>query len=110
MTFAVTVHELAAASNVGSSTKAIPIWGTTDTHNHALANLSFGGHLLWGDVSDSLADVYDCRHELGDRLARAALLDQRVGHAPARAPVVAEMAEHRGNGAAQPGHTPRRIR
>ncbi|MFK8331229.1 hypothetical protein M2D63_014550 [Pseudomonas sp. BJa5] len=29
-----------------------------------MANLAFGGHVIWGDVSDSLEDVYDCSRPL----------------------------------------------
>jgi microsomal dipeptidase-like Zn-dependent dipeptidase len=49
---------------VGSTFTSIPLWGTTDTHTHPLVNLAFGGRLMWGDISDSLADVYDCTRTL----------------------------------------------
>ncbi|HEY2746900.1 MAG TPA: hypothetical protein VGL86_19895, partial [Polyangia bacterium] len=51
-------------SNIGSSMKPVPIWGVTDTHAHVLANLAFGGHLVWGDPGDSLANVYNCQNNL----------------------------------------------
>jgi len=41
-----------------------PLWGVTDAHAHPMANLGFGGHMIWGDVSDSLLDVYDCTRNL----------------------------------------------
>ncbi|MGH0033778.1 MAG: hypothetical protein ACQGVK_01980 [Myxococcota bacterium] len=49
---------------VGHVLTAQPIWGTTETHSHATANLSFGGHMIWGDVADELDDVYSCTHDL----------------------------------------------
>jgi hypothetical protein len=51
-------------SAVGEVVLPQPLWGTTDTHTHAAANVSFGGHLIWGDVSDSLATVYNCESSL----------------------------------------------
>ena len=29
-----------------------------------MANLAFGGHVLWGDVRDKLSDIYDCSRPL----------------------------------------------
>ena len=55
-----------AFSNIGSSMKAVPIWGTTDAHAHVMANLAFGGHLIWGDPGDALATVYNCQKPLPD--------------------------------------------
>ncbi len=49
---------------VGHVEKPQPLWGTTESHSHATANLSFGGHMIWGDVDDELHDVYNCLHEL----------------------------------------------
>jgi microsomal dipeptidase-like Zn-dependent dipeptidase len=50
-------------TGVGDIVEPQPIWGYTESHSHATANLSFGGHMIWGDPSDDLKDVYNC---LGD--------------------------------------------
>lgn len=47
-------------SPVGHVFSQPPLWGVTDAHAHPMANLAFGGHVVWGDVSDSLQSVYDC--------------------------------------------------
>ncbi len=41
-----------------------PVWGVTDAHAHPMANLGFGGHVFWGDVTDNLNAVYDCASSL----------------------------------------------
>lgn len=51
-------------SPVGHVPSEPPLWGVTDAHAHPMANLAFGGHVFWGDVSDSLDDVYDCSRSL----------------------------------------------
>jgi hypothetical protein len=51
-------------SPIGLVPSEPPLWGTTDVHAHPMANLAFGGHVMWGDVTDSLDQVYDCRHSL----------------------------------------------
>lgn len=51
-------------SAVGHVIVPQPIWGTTESHSHATANLSFGGHMIWGDVGDDLGDVYSCTQDL----------------------------------------------
>ncbi len=40
------------------------LWGVTDAHAHPMANLGFGGHVVWGDVADTLPDTYDCSRSL----------------------------------------------
>ena len=47
-------------AKVGQAVLPQPLWGVTDLHTHAAANISFGGHLIWGDVSDPLTNVYNC--------------------------------------------------
>ena len=49
---------------VGRVASSPPLWGITDAHAHPMANLGFGGHVFWGDVTDDLEDVYDCRHSV----------------------------------------------
>lgn len=44
--------------------KPQPLWGFTESHSHATANLAFGGHMIWGDAGDELYDVYNCLHDL----------------------------------------------
>ena len=51
-------------SPVGRVPSEPPLWGVTDVHAHPMANLSFGGHVFWGDATDDLEDVYDCSHSL----------------------------------------------
>lgn len=41
-----------------------PIWGFTDVHAHPMSNVTFGGHVFWGDAADSLDQVYDCSQPL----------------------------------------------
>jgi hypothetical protein len=47
-------------SPIGLVASGPPLWGTTDVHAHPMANLAFGGHFMWGDVTDPLDLVYDC--------------------------------------------------
>jgi hypothetical protein len=47
-------------SPIGVVPSEPPLWGTTDVHAHPMANLGFGGHVMWGDVTDSLDQVYNC--------------------------------------------------
>ncbi|MBW2629074.1 MAG: hypothetical protein JRE45_15835 [Deltaproteobacteria bacterium] len=47
-------------SDVGHVLTEQPLWGTTETHAHPTANISFGGHFIWGDVQDELRNVYNC--------------------------------------------------
>jgi hypothetical protein len=54
----------AGCSPVGWITSEPPLWGTTDVHAHPMANLSFGGHVMWGDPTDALEQVYDCSRAL----------------------------------------------
>jgi hypothetical protein len=51
-------------SPVGHVLSEPPLWGVTDAHAHPMANLAFGGHVVWGDIADKLEDVYDCTHNL----------------------------------------------
>jgi microsomal dipeptidase-like Zn-dependent dipeptidase len=51
-------------SPVGYVISEPPLWGVTDAHAHPMANLAFGGHVIWGDPSDKLEDVYDCTRNL----------------------------------------------
>lgn len=51
-------------SNVGHVVTPQPIWGFTESHSHATANLSFGGHMIWGDVADDLEHAYNCLQDL----------------------------------------------
>jgi hypothetical protein len=51
-------------SPIGHVASEPPLWGTTDVHAHPMANLAFGGHVMWGDVTDSLDQVYDCSRPL----------------------------------------------
>ncbi len=51
-------------SPIGLVVSEPPLWGTTDVHAHPMANLAFGGHVMWGDVTDSLDQVYDCSRPL----------------------------------------------
>jgi hypothetical protein len=54
----------AGCSPIGLVASEPPLWGTTDVHAHPMANLSFGGHVFWGDVTDTLDQVYDCSQPL----------------------------------------------
>jgi hypothetical protein len=54
----------AGCSPIGRVPSEPPLWGVTDVHAHPMANLSFGGHVFWGDATDDLEDVYDCSHSL----------------------------------------------
>ena len=47
-------------SFVASVMRPQPIWGTTDAHTHGTSNMSFGGHVFWGDISDTLDRIYTC--------------------------------------------------
>jgi hypothetical protein len=51
-------------SPIGLVASEPPLWGTTDVHAHPMANLGFGGHVFWGDVADTLDQVYDCSQSL----------------------------------------------
>lgn len=51
-------------SPVGRVPSEPPLWGTTDVHAHPMANVSFGGHVFWGDPADTLDQVYDCSQPL----------------------------------------------
>jgi microsomal dipeptidase-like Zn-dependent dipeptidase len=51
-------------SPVGRVPSEPPLWGVTDVHAHPMANVSFGGHVAWGDATDSLDHVYDCSNSL----------------------------------------------
>jgi microsomal dipeptidase-like Zn-dependent dipeptidase len=51
-------------SPVGRVPSEPPLWGVTDVHAHPMANLAFGGHVAWGDATDSLQRVYDCTQPL----------------------------------------------
>jgi hypothetical protein len=51
-------------SPVGRVPSEPPLWGVTDVHAHPMANLAFGGHVAWGDATDSLDQVYDCTRSL----------------------------------------------
>jgi hypothetical protein len=51
-------------SPVGNVASEPPLWGVTDVHAHPMANIGFGGHVVWGDMSDRLLDVYNCSHNL----------------------------------------------
>jgi hypothetical protein len=51
-------------SPIGRVPSAPPLWGITDVHAHPMANLGFGGHVIWGDVTDSLENVYSCKNDL----------------------------------------------
>lgn len=53
-------------TGVGDVEKPQPIWGYTESHSHATANLSFGGHMIWGDATDELEDVYNCLGDLDE--------------------------------------------
>jgi microsomal dipeptidase-like Zn-dependent dipeptidase len=48
----------------GWAKQPLPLWGVTDAHAHPMANTAFGGHFMWGDVSDALNSVYDCNQPL----------------------------------------------
>ncbi|MFZ5439291.1 MAG: hypothetical protein ACOZQL_04740 [Myxococcota bacterium] len=56
-----TVDGVTTAAKVGSVIAPQRLWGVTDTHAHAVANTAFGGHFFWGDPTDDLERVYDCR-------------------------------------------------
>ena len=47
-------------SPVGRVPEEPPLWGTTDVHAHPMSNVTFGGHVFWGDAADPLERVYDC--------------------------------------------------
>jgi hypothetical protein len=47
-------------SPIGVAGSPMPLWGVTDVHSHPMANIAFGGHVVWGDVTDKLEDVYSC--------------------------------------------------
>lgn len=49
---------------IGQVVKEPPLWGVTDTHTHVAANLTLGGHYIWGDAADPLENVYDCNRPL----------------------------------------------
>lgn len=49
---------------VGQTVKEVPLWGVTDTHTHVAANLTLGGHYIWGDANDDLENIYDCNRPL----------------------------------------------
>lgn len=49
---------------IGQTVKEPPLWGVTDTHAHVAANLTLGGHYIWGDAADPLENVYDCNRPL----------------------------------------------
>jgi hypothetical protein len=51
-------------SPVGVVPSKPPLWGITDVHAHPMANIGFGGHVIWGDVTDSLDAVYSCQNGL----------------------------------------------
>jgi hypothetical protein len=51
-------------SPVGRVPSQPPLWGVTDVHAHPMANVAFGGHVAWGDATDSLDQVYDCSKSL----------------------------------------------
>lgn len=65
---------------IGQTVKNVPLWGVTDTHTHVAANMTLGGHYIWGDANDDLANVYDCnrplpaiREKSGGPVVRAAI-------------------------------------
>jgi hypothetical protein len=62
-------------SPVGRVPSEPPLWGVTDAHAHPMANLGFGGHVFWGDVEDSLQDVYNCTRSLPPLPGRPAISD-----------------------------------
>jgi hypothetical protein len=51
-------------SPIGRVPSAPPLWGITDAHSHPMANIAFGGHVIWGDVTDPLDNVYSCNQNL----------------------------------------------
>ncbi|MDP3238325.1 MAG: hypothetical protein Q8N26_36365 [Myxococcales bacterium] len=53
-----------ANPQVGQTVKDVPLWGVTDTHTHVAANMTLGGHYIWGDANDLLENVYDCNRPL----------------------------------------------
>ncbi len=59
-----TFDERRPRSPIGIVRSQPPLWGMTDAHAHPMANLGFGGHVVWGDVADTLEDVYDCSRSL----------------------------------------------
>ena len=60
-------------SPVGRVPSSPPLWGVTDAHAHPMANIAFGGHVFWGDVADTLEDVYDCTRSLPPLPGRPAI-------------------------------------
>lgn len=54
----------AGCSPIGRVPSSPPLWGVTDVHAHPMANISFGGHVFWGDAADTLDEVYDCSRSL----------------------------------------------
>ncbi len=54
-------HGESVPSAVGYVPQRMPLWGITDSHGHAVANTAFGGHFIWGDVTDDLKNVYACK-------------------------------------------------
>jgi hypothetical protein len=51
-------------SPIGRVPSSPPLWGVTDVHAHPMANVGFGGHVIWGDAADELDHVYDCSQPL----------------------------------------------
>lgn len=54
----------AGCSPIGRVPSSPALWGVTDVHAHPMANVSFGGHVFWGDAADPLEKVYDCSQSL----------------------------------------------
>lgn len=48
------------STTVSVNVRPQPLWGTTESHAHPAANTHFGGHMFWGDTTDSLQTLYDC--------------------------------------------------
>lgn len=47
-------------SKLGEVITPLPLWGVTDVHSHVVDNLTLGGHWVWADPADDLANLYDC--------------------------------------------------
>ncbi len=51
---------------IGLTSHQQPLWGVTDSHAHVAANLTLGGHYIWGDAAaDTVQQIYNCNNPVG---------------------------------------------